>query len=53
MSPRQLFFSALFGQMHASLLDIKAKTFDLAENHLLRIRTLLEMDGAVEIFVGS
>ena len=50
---RTLFYRTIFESMHMDLSNIKAETFPKAEQNLEMLKTLLDQQGASEIFVNS
>lgn len=53
LDTKNLFFKTVFEKMHLSLPNIKAETFPQAEKNLEILKTLLDYDGAGEVFVNS
>lgn len=50
---KHLFFKTIFEKMHLSLPNIKMETFPQAEKNLEILKTLLDLEGACEVFVNS
>jgi hypothetical protein len=50
---KNLFFSTLFEKMHLELKSIKQSLFNRAEQNLELLKTILDFDGAPQIFVNS
>lgn len=50
---KETLFQAIFEKLHLDLCDIKSRTFSIAERNLETLKTVLDFEGAPEVFVNS
>lgn len=53
LDTRHLFFKTIFEKMHLTIPNIKAETYQQAEKNLEILKSLLDYEGAGEVFINS